>query len=222
MAAFGQTRLQIVNAALARLRETEVATTSSTTYANLIAKMLNSVKSEIETAWTWRDLRDTYEITATPGTTTYALTSSGQHARVLDMYNTTIPKKMTLGTFADFNKKFFAVSAVQTGDPTEYLPGGLDNNYDLQVDIWPEPVTTNTLKANLYIPQNDPTADATVLLIPNQVLIEGIIAYALAERGDDNGTAAQDQMARYRTMLSDAVAWEVGRDPSEQDWAPYE
>jgi hypothetical protein len=220
MPAFGQTRLQIINAVLPRLRESTVATSSSTTYAALIASVLNVVKTQIEQAWQWRDLRDTYTITVLPGTTSYALTGSGQFAQIIDIWNRTTNQELDRGTTRGFNEKFFGVTTVQTGDVTEYNPAGLDASYDVQIDTWPNVTATNTLKANLYVPQADPATDATVILVPNQVLIEGIVAYMLAERGDDNGVSVQTQQAMYTDMLAGAVAAEIGQDSSEADWNP--
>jgi hypothetical protein len=219
MAAYGLTRLQIINQVLPRLREGTAATSSSTTYASLIAALLNSVKTQIESAWQWKQLRDTYTVTAVPGTTSYSLTGSGQMAQIVDAWNTTTNKRLGRGTLSEFNERFFGFTTVQTGDVSEYNVVGLDSNYDLQIDTWPNVVSTNTLKVNVYTPTQDPS-DSTVILVPNQVLIEGIIALALAERGDDNGTAAQAQMALYQTMLADAIAAEADHDPSETDWMP--
>jgi hypothetical protein len=103
---------------------------------------------------------------------------------------------------------------------TQYLPVGVDSNFDLQFDVWPNPTASNLLKVNIYAPQADPETDATVIVVPSQILIEGILAYMLAERGDDNGTAAQAQQAYYRALLAGSVATEGGHDPSEQDWQP--
>jgi hypothetical protein len=220
MPAYGKTKLQVVNEVLERLRESTVATTSSTTYATLVARVLNSVKTEIEQSWAWLNLRDTYNVTATPGVTSYALTGSGQYAQILDIWNGTTKRKLSRGTFASFNAKFFGVDTLQTGDVTEYLPVGVDSNFDLQFDVWPNPTASNLLKVNIYAPQADPETDATVIVVPSQILIEGILAYMLAERGDDNGTAAQAQQAYYRALLAGSVATEGGHDPSEQDWQP--
>ena len=219
MATFGKTRLQIINAVLPRLRESTVATSSSTIYAALIAAILDSVKTQMESAWIWRALRDTYTITTVSGTTSYSLTSSGQFATIIDAWNTTTNRQLAPSTTADFNKKFFGVTTVQTGNVSEYNVVGVDANYDLQIDTWPNATAANTLKINVYIPQPDPI-DSAVILVPNQVLIEGIIAYAIAERGDDNGVAAQAQMQLYQAMLGDAIAAEVGADSSEVDFEP--
>jgi hypothetical protein len=220
MPAYGKTKLQVVNEVLERLRESTVATTSSTTYATLVARVLNSVKTEIEQSWAWLNLRDTYNVTATPDVTSYSLTGSGQYAQILDVWNSTTKRQLIRGTYASFNAKFFGSQTLQTGDVTQYLPVGVDSNFDLQFDVWPNPTASNLLKVNIYAPQADPETDATVIVVPSQILIEGILAYMLAERGDDNGTAAQAQQAYYRALLAGSVATEGGHDPSEQDWQP--
>lgn len=220
MAAYGQTRLQIINAVLSRLREGTVATSSSTTYASLVATVLNSVKTEIEHAWQWRQLRDTYNVTVVPNTTCYSLTGSGQFGQVIDAWNTTTNRPLERGTTADFNEKFFGVSTVQRGPVTHYNPVGLDASYDLQIDTWPNVESSNNLKVNVYAPEVDPATDSTVILVPNQVLIEGMLAYLLAERGDDNGTGVQTQMQLYQRLLGDAISVDAGHDPSEVDFYP--
>jgi len=220
MPAYGQTRLQIINAVLPRMRESTVATSSSTIYASLVASVLNVIKAQIESAWQWRNLRDTYTITVTPGVTSYALTGSGQFAQIMDIWNRTTNRELDRGTTRGFNEKFFGVTTVQTGDVAEYNVAGLDASYDVQIDTWPNVTSTHTLKANLYVPAADPATDATVVLVPNQVLIEGMVAYLLAERGDDSGTAVQMQVAIYERMLGDAIAAEIGQDSSEADWTP--
>ena len=214
----GQTRLQITNRVLTRLREETVATTSSTLYAALVAATVDVVKTEIENAHRWLDMRDTYIVTATPGTSSYVLTGSGAYAQVLDAWNVTEQIEMKLGTFRDFNNKFFGTTSVQTGTPTMYLPAGLDASYDKQIDIWPVPTSTVTLKFNVYAPQAALSTDSMVPLVPNDVLVEGTISRMLAERGDDNGTQVQMQEGLYQKLLGDAIAIELGADPSEVDW----
>ena len=220
MPAFGQTRLQIINAVLPRMRESTVATASSTTYALMVANVLNTIRSQIESAWQWRNLRDTYIVTVLPGTTSYSLVSSGQFAQIIDVWNTTNNSEVLRGTTRGFNTKFFGTDTIATGDVSQYNPVGLDANYDVQIDTWPDVTATNSLSVNLYIPQADPPLDTTVILVPNQVLIEGMVAYLIAERGDDSGTAAQMQFSIYQQMLADAIAVDVSHDPTEADWYP--
>lgn len=216
----GRTFLQTINIVLPRLRKATVAANNTTTYSTMIGTLVNQVKTEIEWAHDWRDLRNTYTVTAVPGTTAYTFTSAGPNAQILDAWNTTSLAEMKRGTFSDFNEKFFGVSTVETGEPSQYLTAGLDANYDLQVDIWPSPSSTNTLKFNLYVPQATLTSDSTVITIPNDVLIEGVVARALAERGDDGGDAAKMQEQVYMRMLALAIANEKRHSPDEVNWYP--
>ena len=220
MPAYGQTKLQIINAVLPRMREATVATSSSTVYASLVSAVLNTVRTQIEQAWMWKALRDTYTVTVTPGSVSYSLTGSGQFARIMDVWNTTSDAEVMPGSYHTFNERFFANDVVSTGDVTEYNQVGLDSNYDIQIDIWPNVLATNVLKVNLYLPQADPATDSTVILVPNQILIEGMVAYLMAERGDDNGVAYQQQQQLYQDMLAGAIAAEAGQDPTEVDWYP--
>src|SRR3990167_11515565 len=105
MPAYGKTRLQIINEVLPRMREGTVATASSTTYAALVASVLNTIKTQIEQAWMWRDLRDTYTVTVNPGTTSYAPTRSGQFAQIIDVWNTTTNLEVDRGTTRGLDRK---------------------------------------------------------------------------------------------------------------------
>lgn len=220
MAASGLTFLQIINRVLARMREDAVAAHDTNTYSTLIGTFVNAVKAEIEDAYHWQQLRDTYSVTATPGVSSYALTSSGMNAVIKDGWNTTVGRKLVAGTNDKFDERFFGVGSgsVQTGDVTEYIPSGLNSDFDLTIDVWPVPTSTNVLKFNVYRPQADYSASADVPLIPQTVLIEGAVAMAMAERGDEGGTAITKQEAFYKDLLASAVTRAQAEDESETDW----
>ena len=220
MAAYGKTWLQLTNEVMKRLRKSTVATTSTTTYATLVASFVNTIKDEVEEAHEWRDLRNTFTLTAVPGTTLYTFTASGQQAKILDMWNTTNRWEIHRSTFHEMNRRFFGESTVQTGPVTDFLPAGLDSSYDLQIDIWPSPASTNSIRANLYVPQATLAVDSTVVLAPNHVIIEGALAMAMLERGGQDDPTAQMQAQFYRERLAGAVSLELSQDPSEMDWMP--
>jgi hypothetical protein len=68
------------------------------------------------------------------------------------------------------------------------------------------------------MPQYDLTTDTEVVQIPYQLLIEGVLARAIAERGEDGGN--QDQEMRYRNMLADLISIENGHRVEETTWYP--
>jgi hypothetical protein len=224
MAASGLTFLQIVNRVLERLREDSVATYNETTYSTFIAGLVNQVKTEIEEAWQWHALRETFSISTTNNTSSYSLTGAGMSAAILDAWNITTGQELCKGTVAGFNRKFFGVgsgNSVQTGSPTEYLKSGLDANYDITVDVYPIPVTgkLDTLKFNVYVPQADLAAGSTVPLVPQNVLVEETIARAMNERGDDMAPKANPgETFIMQDLLDSAISIDQGTDQSEQDW----
>lgn len=224
MAASALTFLQVINRVLERLRESSVAAFNSTDYSTHLGHIVNQVKAELEEAWYWHAMRETYSVSTSNNTSNYALTSSGMNAVVIDGWNTTTGDELGKGSVADFNAKFFGTgsSSVQTGSPRQYIPAGFDANFDLTVDVWPIPVTGNldTLKFSVFVPQADLAASATVPLVPQNVLIEETIARALVERGDENAPKpAPGETFILRDLLASAIARDEGRtDPTESDW----
>lgn len=223
MGAQGLTWLEIVNRVLARLREASVSTVSETTYSTMLGALVNQVKSEIEDAYYWNALRDTYSISTSNGVTSYEFDGAGPDAVVLEGWNTTIPGQLTRGTNAQFNEWFFGTTDVQTGPTTYFIPAGLSADYDLKIDIWPEPdATTQALIFNVYKPQADLSADGDVPLVPQSVLIEETIARALNERGDESAPKPQQPGDTFinRELLQSHISREAGQDPEEMDWVP--
>ncbi len=221
MSASGLTWLQIINRVLARLREDAVAANDSTTYSAFIGSLVNQVKAEIEDAYRWNAMRDTYAVTCVAGTATYALTGSGMNTSIINGWNTTYPRELIRGTNAQFDRNFFGVSSVQTGVVTHYIPAGYDANYDTKIDLFPVPSGTDALKFNTYTPQADLSADATVPLCPQSVLIEETIARAMLERGDEGAPQpAPGETFIRRDLLDSAIARESAHDDTEQDWIP--
>ena len=223
MAAYGLTWLQIINRVLVRMRESTVAANNTTDYSTHVGQVVNAVKSEIESAWMWHALRDTFSVSCTNNVSHYALTNAGAHAKIVDGWNITRGYKLEKGTNRDFNSKFFGTgsSAVQTGSPTQYLAAGLDASYDLSVDVWPIPVTgyLDTLKFNVYVPQDDLSSDSTVPVVPQDLLIEETVARMKVERGDEDALKPlPGDTFILRDMLAQAIMADGGTDDTEFDW----
>jgi hypothetical protein len=200
------------------MREATVATVTENSYSTLIGALVNKVKTEIEDAWRWHSLRDTFEVTCVIGTASYVLTDSGPDAVIIDAWNRTRESQMSEGVSVEFNRRYFGTASPKTGSATEYIMGGLNSNYDISIDVWPVPDATDLMKFNLYKAQAELSAGTDVPLVPIVVLVEGAVARATAERGDDGGIAMQQQEALYRELLSSAIARDVGRNPTEVDW----
>lgn len=220
MAASGLTFLQIINRVLERMRESTVATPTDTDYSKLVSALINQVSTEIQEAWYWHAMRETYTVSAVTGTTNYALTNSGAEAVVISGWNVTARAPMRKSTVGEMDQNFFGVDTLPLGAPTEWLVAGRDANQDQTIDIYPDPIAASTLKFTVYVPQADLSSGSTVPLVPQNVLMEETIARLRAERGDENvPQPAPGETFILKDLLASAVARDGGRtDDTEMDW----
>jgi hypothetical protein len=209
------TYLECVNRVLRRLRENEVTTVNETPYSKLIGDLVNVVKAEVEDSWNWSALRTTLTAVTTPTLFNYVLVGSGTRIRVLDIFNdsenTVIEQRGTKW----FDKVYLTYDQ-PTGSPMFYNFNGVDSNGDTQVDFFPIPDAVYNIRINCVIPQDELVADSTQILIPANLLVEGALARAISERGDDGGYAEQEQ--RFRSMASDLIAIESSQRLDEMIW----
>lgn len=211
------TYLELVNDVLVRLREPVVTTYNETTYSTLIAKFINDAKRQVEDAFSWNALGATITVTTAASTSTYSLTGAGQKFQVMDVINTTSLLGLTNISFVDMNRKLnFAPVATET--PTEYAFDGVDGSYDTQVKLYPIPNGVYTVKFMLTVPQPTLALDATVVKVPDVLVVQNAYARALVERGEDGGLSSSEAYNLYRAMLSDYIALEGTRYPENQEF----
>lgn len=212
------TYLEIVNRVLRRLRENEVSTVQENPYSKLIGDLVNVVKREVEDAWDWSVLRTTLTATTTASLFNYVLVDSTSRMRVLDVANDTDNFFLSPRTSHWFDQQFL-LNNLQYGSPAYYNFNGIDANGDSQIDFFPIPDKTYQIRINAVVPQAELTANSDNILVPATLVIEGVIARAISERGDDGGY--QEQEARYRNMASDLIAIESSQRGDELTWRPY-
>ena len=211
------TYLECVNRVLRRLRENEVTTVNETPYSKLIGDLVNVVKVEIEDAWDWSALRTTLTATTTTSLFNYVLVGSGTRLRVLDIINDTDDFVMQQRGTKWFDQQFL-LNSQQFGSPMYYNFNGVDSNGDSQVDFFPIPDGIYNVRINVVLPQAELVADSTQIKIPALLLVEGALARAISERGDDGGYIEQEE--RYRSMASDLIAVEASQRLDEMIWTP--
>ena len=209
------TYLELVNDVLVRLREPVVTTYNETTYSTLIAKFINDAKRQVEDAFSWNALGTTITVTTVANTSSYSLTGAGQKFQVMDVINTTSLVGLRNISFTDMNRKLnFAPVATET--PVQYAFDGVDGSYDTQVKLYPIPNGVYTVKFMLTVPQATLASDATVVKVPDVLVVQNAYARALVERGEDGGLSSSEAYNLYRAMLSDYIALEGTRYPENQ------
>ena len=211
------TYLELVNDVLIRLREPTVTTVVLNSYSTLIGKFVNDAKRQIEDAFSWNALGQTITVTTVASTSSYSLTGAGQKFQVMDVINTTSNVGLTNISFVDMNRKLnFTPLANQI--PTEFAFDGVDGSYDTKVNLYPIPDGVYTIKFALTVPQATLASDATVVLVPDVLVVQNAYARALIERGEDGGLSSSEAYQLYKSMLSDYIALEGTRYPENQEF----
>ncbi len=211
------TYLELVNDVLVRLREATVSTVSETSYSTLIGKFVNDAKRQIEDSFSWNVLGQTITVTTAASTSSYSLTGAGQKFQVMDVINTTSNVGLTNISFVDMNRKLnFTPLANQI--PTEFAFDGVDGSYNTKVNLYPIPDGVYTIKFALTVPQATLASDATVVAVPDVLVVQNAYARALIERGEDGGMNSSEAYQLYKSMLSDFIALEGTRYPENQEF----
>ena len=70
------TYLNLVNAVLRRMRETEVTSVSQNSYSALVGEFVNEAKRTVESAWDWSALRADLSFNTAANDFTYSLVGS--------------------------------------------------------------------------------------------------------------------------------------------------
>jgi hypothetical protein len=210
--------IQLVNAVLRRLRETEASSVNDNAYSKLIGDFVNDAKRNVEDAYNWNSLSDTLTAVTADGVFNYVLEGSGQRFRVIDVLNDSSDLELRNASTRWMNQQFL-LNPTQKGTPQYYNFNGVDSNGDTQVDLFPIPNGLYNVRFNVILPQPIMESDATVLQVPYEPVIFLAYAKALAERGEDGGLASSEAYGLYKTSLADAIALESGRYFEEETWS---
>ena len=206
------TYLELVNAILIRLRESQVTAVTDTTYSTMIGKLVNDAKRQVEDAWNWNALGTTITVNTVASTTNYTVTGSGIRFKGVTVNCTSTSAKNQLINVPIqwiIDQQQLSTS-VPTGIPTYYAWNGTDGT-DSKVEIYPTPDSAYTLKFNMYVSQTPLSTGTDVLLVPSEPVELGAYARALAERGEDGGLSSSEAYGLYKASLADHIAIEATR-----------
>lgn len=210
------TYVQIINAVLRRLRESEVSNYNDTEYSTLLGDFVNEVKREVEDAWNWQTLKTSVDVTTSASTSEYTLTGAGNRYKILNVINVTNDSPMKIAPYG-WIKEQQAFGNTDEGSPIYYTLEGIDGS-DPKIEVFPTPYATETLRFYMIISQADLAANDTELTVPDYPVLLGTYARALSERGEDGGTQYQEAMMQYHRALADAVGQHARHSPHETVW----
>ena len=211
------TYLQLVNNVLKRLRETEVSSVGDTPYSSMIGVFVNDAKREIEDAHNWNALSQTVVIPTVAGTSSYTVTGSGNRFKTDFVFNDTEDVEMKQVPVKWIERQFYLADTTQRAAPIYYVYDGVSGD-DNVVKVWPIPDNVYSLRFYLYVPQNDLVTNGETVKVPDHLVAQLAYAKAVAERGEDGGTAFNELYQMYRLALADAIAIEKNRYEDEVIW----
>lgn len=215
------TYLEIVNAVMRRLRESEVSTVqgvgNSNSYARLIGDFVNESKAQVESAWDWSALRTTLTLTTTSGVFNYELNGTRNNFKVLDVWNDSDDIEMLYKDANWFNRAFLTATP-QTGTPMFYNFNGVSADGDTQVDLYPIPDATYSLRFNVTQRNLALSDDADTIVLPTRPIILLATAMAIEERGEDGGQQSINAYAAAQSALADEIAMDAARHPEDTIW----
>lgn len=219
--AYGRTYLQLINDVLREMREPEVTTWNETDYSKMVGSFINACKRDVENAWQWEALRQTFTVATVVDTVSYSFNDTDERAVVLDAWNATTDGPLRKFSWQTMNSVYFGATDPQEGNVEAWTPNGVNTATGAyQVDVYPMPNSVQSLKFNVYAPQLDLDADSDVMVVPQRPVLEGAVARARFERGEDGGVSFEGQSAFMSRALSDHIALDANKHPEDLQWEP--
>jgi hypothetical protein len=211
------TYLELVNAVLRKLRETEATTVDETDYTRLIGDFVNDAKRLVEDSWDWSSLRTTETISTVAGTNLYSLTDFGVRSEVFQVFNETDQTVLSKKPLQEI-RKLDMLTNTDTNEPINYALSGTDANGDIQIRLFPTPDSTVSVSVYGIKRTADLTNDADTVSIPSHLIVNWAYSYALVERGETGGQSGAEQAFFANRAMSDAIALDAGMHSDELVW----
>lgn len=226
---------ELVNAVLARLREDSVGSVTETAYSTLVGSFVNDAKRVVEdAAWPWRALIRTVNLSVLANTQQFfdledytTVEDSGQlntRARLylepgeneFQAYISTLnyERKICVAP-RSYNKvqRLSDINHSTSGELTDLIvstnASAANGKTSLRLLTYPAiPNRAETIELSVLNPQNALTNDSTVLLVPEDPVIQLAYLYCLYERGEEIGEMLTLTQAKAEIALSDAIMLE--------------
>lgn len=213
------TYLEAINKVLRRLREDEVTAPNETAYSRLISELVNDANHLVENAWDWTELRSTRPVTLSTGSTIGSITGLSDNYKVLSVYNATKKSLVNLGTEKEYFDSVY-INNVARGTPANYLPQGFSDmeNTTASFVFYPPSDGSYTLVFDVVDRSNDLVLASSLIRTSGLAVVQLAHAMAVEERGESGGQPAALLYVTANSTLSDAIAYDVARRPTEAVW----
>lgn len=212
------TYLEAINKVLRRLREDEVPSPDSNAYSKLIGEFVNDAKRLVEDSWNWSDLRKEGTIATVAGQRNYTLVGASRMFTTLEVTNSTEKCFVNMGTQRELQEDKH-VNAASQSVPANYVYTGYNEGLSgMNFELYPVPDKVYNLNFLTVDRSEDFTLGTEVIEIPSLPVVQYAHAMAAEERGETGGTTAQTLYGMAKSSVSDAIAMDAGRFPTETVW----
>lgn len=210
--------LNAINRVLRRLREDEVASVTSTSYAKLVGDYVNDAVRLVEDSWDWSVLRKEIAVDTVASQREYNLTGVSQMFKTLSVANQTQKCFVKEGTETGLQEDKF-VNTANASTPNNYVyTGYVENVSGMGVAFYPVPDKVYNLKFNVVDRSEEMTDADDLIVVPYLPVIQFATAMAAEERGETGGASAQALYALAKSSLADAISMDAARFPTETIW----
>lgn len=212
------TYLEAINKVLRRLREDEVASPNTSAYSKLIGEFVNDAKRLVEDTWNWSDLRKETTIPTVVGQRAYTLVGSSQMFTTLEVTNNTEKCFVNMGTQRELQEDKFINPAAQSVPDNYVFTGYNESAGGMNFQVYPIPDKVYDLTFLTVDRSDDFTTGSEVIEIPFLPVVQFAHAMAAEERGETGGTSSAVLYSMAKSTMSDAIAMDAGRFPTETVW----
>ncbi len=210
--------LNAINRVLRRLREDEVASVTSTSYAKLVGDYVNDAVRLVEDSWDWSVLRKEIAVDTVADQREYNLSGVSQMFKTLSVANQTQKCYAYAGTEAGLQEDKF-VNTANASVPNNYVyTGYVENVNGVGVAFYPVPDKVYNLKFNVVDRSEELTEANDNIMVPYLPVIQFATAMAAEERGETGGASAQALYGLAKSSLADAISMDAARFPTETIW----
>tara|TARA_R110000751_G_scaffold55973_6_gene119843 strand:- start:1174 stop:1836 length:663 start_codon:yes stop_codon:yes gene_type:complete len=216
------TYLQAINKVLRRLREDEVASPDTNAYSKLIGEFINDATRLVEDSWDWSQLRRTLYFNTVVDQRYYPLTDLNFQYKTISVIDNTNQVIYDVNTQENFLADIFTEGtgvSDTTGQPSYYANTGYDTNAEFpEIAFYPLPDAVYRIRMTVVDRSDEYTLGTDVIKAPSLPIVQFAQAMAVEERGETGGTTSATLMGLARSTLSDAIAMDVARFPTETIW----
>lgn len=221
----------VINRVLGTIGETQIAPATVTitdTYQLQVLEFINQIKEEIEGATQWRALTTNITAAVLAGNTSVTLAGTNERSQLIEFQdylngrfapllfnvtNSAAPLQCVEHDAAELAYQQLLDSVSTSSGITDFAIGATSatNPPALTLQVYPRALITQPFKGQFYVPQVSlqPSDLDTSISVPERVLVQGVVWFALEERGEELGQSGMWTEERFRKALDEAVSTDI-------------